>query len=115
MPLTVSGTSPAALPGAGSARRATDAFYPRPLGFHNISNGYAENQRHDKYHNRIFHCMLLSLLLISYYYFANLYSALNCLFVFAINATTIATITSTAISPPTNPAPGAPVVISVPI
>ncbi len=48
-------------------------------------------------------------------YFFAAYSALSSLFVFAISAQIITTNATIAISPPTKPAPKAPVVISVPI
>lgn len=76
----------------------------------NVQPGNNYNYRNNGYDNNIFHtaCSLhFNIINNSYAFFAFFFALM-------LKATIIATNTATAISPPTKPAPKAPVVISVP-
>lgn len=104
-----------------------------------VSNGRSRQDCHNAYDNHISHktapftdyiafslnsllfrsfssiYLYVVFILCLYAALRNSYSTANCLFVLRTKTTTTAAITATAISPGTKPAPGAPVVTSVPI
>ena len=102
----------AALPGAGSGIRATDAFLPTLPGFVDIARCQAHNQTNNGKDNQTIH--LKHTFLLRYRFFSARSVSVS-LLVFPMRYPIVPTNTATAIRPDRKPAPKLPVVISVPI